>query len=457
MSRPASRPRVTQGSGIGSHARPTCGIWIRWSISGQAGEPGLVGRAGDAGQPGRRLLAPREAADLQDDPQPLRAAPLGALVRPRGLGCGSGSPRARLGPRPGGRSPSPRRRGRRAPRRGASSCPVSTAAGTGRSRCALRRRHSAAGVSSTTATAGKPGGPRGRPASGRGGRRRGRACRRRWSGRGRAARRRSAPAGRTRPSRRPGRAVRCRPRRAARRRRRSPRGGSAPPPRSTCRIPRARPGRPAPGPAAGSLGRCRLPGWQLGAGRGLLRRGLLRRGLRRGSGGLRGCLRGDVLGDVGRGDLRLGPGRGRPGGRSWWPTSSRDCATGADGRLGRRRRHRARHRRGLRPAEEPGPDLPDDHPSQEHRSAPPADHRLRRAPRILDRADRDCLDLAERVPVDHVTSLRWTLGRSSDSSTHVQRAGTGAWITRGRGIVSEWQRRTAPTSSCPSSRTRSPR
>src|SRR5215217_5151806 len=33
VSRPASRPSVTQGSGMGSQARSTCGIWIRWSIS----------------------------------------------------------------------------------------------------------------------------------------------------------------------------------------------------------------------------------------------------------------------------------------------------------------------------------------------------------------------------------------------------------------------------------------
>ena len=36
---PASAPSVTHGSGIGSHARPTWGIWIRWSISARPAKP----------------------------------------------------------------------------------------------------------------------------------------------------------------------------------------------------------------------------------------------------------------------------------------------------------------------------------------------------------------------------------------------------------------------------------
>ncbi len=32
VSRPARKPRLTHGSGSGSQARPTCGIWMRWSI-----------------------------------------------------------------------------------------------------------------------------------------------------------------------------------------------------------------------------------------------------------------------------------------------------------------------------------------------------------------------------------------------------------------------------------------
>ena len=36
---PAIAPSVTHGSGIGSHARPTWGIWIRWSISASPANP----------------------------------------------------------------------------------------------------------------------------------------------------------------------------------------------------------------------------------------------------------------------------------------------------------------------------------------------------------------------------------------------------------------------------------
>ena len=39
VSRPPSMPSVTHGSGMGSHARPTWGIWIRWSISAIPANP----------------------------------------------------------------------------------------------------------------------------------------------------------------------------------------------------------------------------------------------------------------------------------------------------------------------------------------------------------------------------------------------------------------------------------
>ena len=46
------------------------------------GEAALVRGPGDPGQPGGGVLAPREAGDLQHDPQPLRraAAPAGGAV-----------------------------------------------------------------------------------------------------------------------------------------------------------------------------------------------------------------------------------------------------------------------------------------------------------------------------------------------------------------------------------------
>ena len=71
---PARAPSVTHGSGIGSQARPTWGIWIRWSISGEAGEPGLVGRPRDADQPVARVLAPGEAGHLEHDLDARRGA-----------------------------------------------------------------------------------------------------------------------------------------------------------------------------------------------------------------------------------------------------------------------------------------------------------------------------------------------------------------------------------------------
>ena len=39
VSSPATRPSVTHGSAIGSQARSTCGIWIRWSISASPANP----------------------------------------------------------------------------------------------------------------------------------------------------------------------------------------------------------------------------------------------------------------------------------------------------------------------------------------------------------------------------------------------------------------------------------
>ena len=224
--RPASAPSVTHGSGIGDHARSTCGIWMRWSISASPEKPARsaalatsVSQASGSSPQGNRL-----SWRTTFSPWEVR----------RSLRRGScDSP----GPRPGcialaGRSrcarrPSPRRRAGPRARRCRLSCPARTGAGTGPSRAALRRRQAASGVSSTTATAGSPASPRLRqpaePSSGVGAER--------VDDGGQAAPqpggRRSSPAGRTRRRRRPGRAGRCRPRRAARPRRR-PRGAVAP-------------------------------------------------------------------------------------------------------------------------------------------------------------------------------------------------------------------------------------
>src|SRR6516165_4751267 len=51
-SRPAIIPSVTHGSGIGSQARPTWGIWIRWSIRAMPCRPASAAlRATDASHP----------------------------------------------------------------------------------------------------------------------------------------------------------------------------------------------------------------------------------------------------------------------------------------------------------------------------------------------------------------------------------------------------------------------
>ena len=248
MSRPASRPSVTQGSGIGSQARSTCGIWIRWSISAIPAKPASSAASAIVAQPAGRVLAPREAGQLEDDGQAVRRA--------AGRGCGAGRSRARA--RRGGVG-SQRRTTRSQPSSASSarhraeprvSWAVSTAAGTGRSRSALRARHSAAGVSNDDDDGGQPGGPgRVEPAApplgveaegvDDGGQPAPQPARRRCR---RAARRR-------RPRRRGrGAPLPTTPRRSSEETISA--AGSGPAPTSTSRSRRRRRGRPAPGRAA---------------------------------------------------------------------------------------------------------------------------------------------------------------------------------------------------------------
>ena len=118
-------------------------------------EARLVGRPRDPGQPRAGVLAPREAGHLEHDLD-ARARSGGRRAR-RGrraaagdrssTGAGSSTSTTRSQP---SRSSSVQRPGTRA------SWAASAGAGTGRSRAAFRRRHSAAGVLSTTATPGSP-------------------------------------------------------------------------------------------------------------------------------------------------------------------------------------------------------------------------------------------------------------------------------------------------------------
>ena len=104
---------------------------------GDAGEAGVRRRERDAAQPVERVLAPREPSDLEHHPRPgaRRCATGGGR---RGAAGGGSSADTTRTSQPSASSSAPMSRIRR-------SCPASTAAGTGRSRAALRARHSAGG------------------------------------------------------------------------------------------------------------------------------------------------------------------------------------------------------------------------------------------------------------------------------------------------------------------------
>ena len=149
----AIAPRVTHGSGIGSHARPTCGTWIRWSISARPAKPDSsaarampVSQASGSSPHGKRdtwRTARRPRLEVRSVAVLLAGASgAGSAVV---ASATTGTTRSQ---------PSASRVGRTS--RTDRSCPASAGAGTGRSRAALRRRHSASGVSSSTATAGSP-------------------------------------------------------------------------------------------------------------------------------------------------------------------------------------------------------------------------------------------------------------------------------------------------------------
>ena len=150
----AIAPRATHGSGIGSHARPTWGTWMRWSISASPAKPASsaaratsVSQASGSSPHGKRDTC-------RTDRRPRLEVRSRAVRVGRGAGAGRASARRPQRPRP--RGPSPRRPAAGRTSRTERSCPASAGAGTGRSRAALRRRHSASGVSRRTATAGSP-------------------------------------------------------------------------------------------------------------------------------------------------------------------------------------------------------------------------------------------------------------------------------------------------------------
>ena len=70
VSRPASRPSVTHGSGIGSHGRVDLRDLDEVVHQRDAGEARLGCGERDVRQPASRVLAPREARELQHDVEP---------------------------------------------------------------------------------------------------------------------------------------------------------------------------------------------------------------------------------------------------------------------------------------------------------------------------------------------------------------------------------------------------
>ncbi len=137
--RPASSPRVTYGSGIGSHARATCGIWTRWSISASPCSPAASAAAATStSQPaGSSPHGNRDSWSTSRGPSAARSAVRtgagsGALTAASSTTCTTSQPSAATS------ATTSRTR---------ASCRASAGAGTGRSRRALRSRHTAAGVS----------------------------------------------------------------------------------------------------------------------------------------------------------------------------------------------------------------------------------------------------------------------------------------------------------------------
>ena len=238
--RPATAPRVTHGSGIGSQARPTWGIWIRWSITASPANPASsAASATSRSHPsGSSPQGNRDTCSSTSTPVDAVRSPATARTR-----CWHGGRRWHTGATGAGSDPSTTGTTRSHPScaispataRRRASCPARTRAGSGRSRAALRRRHTSSGVSSSTTTAGSADRPRARQPARAAGRGRTRGCRRPSSGLGPS---RAATIGLEHGERVGGgvEVVRAAAHEATQGvgGRRSPRRGSAAPPRSTC-------------------------------------------------------------------------------------------------------------------------------------------------------------------------------------------------------------------------------
>ena len=152
VSRPATSPRVTHGSGIGSQARSTCGIWMRWSITASPAKPASsAARAIDRSQaPGSSPHGNRDSCSITASPCEERRSAVGAAAE-SGVSATTGESGRTTWTRS---QPSASSSARTSPKR--LSCVARAVAGTTYARSALRRRVSSGGVSITTATAGSP-------------------------------------------------------------------------------------------------------------------------------------------------------------------------------------------------------------------------------------------------------------------------------------------------------------
>jgi hypothetical protein len=149
---PASKPSVTHGSGMSSQARPTWGIWIRWSISAIPSRPASAAAAAmlRSHSAGSSAQANREICRTK----PSRAGAARCCAAAAALpvvwaGSTARSSACRTTAHPSAAIC-------RAVSAILPSCPSSTAAGTGTGLARFRRRHVAGSVSNSTATAGIP-------------------------------------------------------------------------------------------------------------------------------------------------------------------------------------------------------------------------------------------------------------------------------------------------------------
>ena len=154
--RAATAPSATHGSGIGSQALPTCGIWTRWSMRASPANPAAsaasaISRSQPIGSsPHGKRDTWRRTSTPVEDVRSGRSAAVGVAAGRSGTAASSSSGSTwRTTSHPSSATSAATARALR-------SWPARAGAGTGTSRSALRRRHRSSGVSRRTTTAGQP-------------------------------------------------------------------------------------------------------------------------------------------------------------------------------------------------------------------------------------------------------------------------------------------------------------